>query len=596
MVLSDFEREVIAEVSKDRCWRHVEWFANVGEKLSGTPSNDRAVDYVLNELHGYGVEAAAPEFQAWLSFPKMSDAEMRVLEPERRAISCIPFAQMRSTGDEGVEGELIYVDGGGLDGYKGKNVRNKIALAEFSKPPARPWKNYVAGILNGAAGLIIISYQGQQRVLNRGTVKSVWGNPTPESIEDIGRIPVVNIAHEDGIYLKGLLGKGPVRVWIRARDTREWSRTRQPMASVTGKERQFVLLGSHMDAWAAGSCNAVGCASTLEIARVLKGFQGHLRRGVELLWFQGHETGIMDGSSWYVDNFWDDLHRNCVAYFNNDTPCMINTTLYTARGDPVLQEFLESTVSDLAEEEGVPFKASKARYLPNKTGDQSFYGLGIPSGFVQTTHPPELEGKNPPGGWWYHSEYDTIDKCDPETTHMATKAQILVLLRLCTMPVLPFKVTPLADWTLVALNDLKAKAGESIDLVPLIGAAEEFKAEASRLDESIMRLNEFCREENKAKLDEIQSVNEGLMKICRILNPVNLTLHGKYGQDHYGAEYIKPIPLLQEVSELVALNPDASAYKALGTKLVRARNEVSDALRDATWFTRNTSKIISGIK
>jgi hypothetical protein len=165
------------------------------------------------------------------------------------------------------------------------------------------------------------------------------------------------------------------------------------------------------------------------------------------------------------------------------------------------------------------------------------------------------------------------------------------------MPVLPFKVTPLADWTLVALKDLKGKAGESIDLVPLIGAAEEFKAEASRLDESIMRLNEFCREENEAKLnDEIQPVNEGLMKICRILNPVNLTLHGKYGQDYYGAEYIKPIPLLQEVSDLAALNPDARDYKTLRTKLVRARNEVSDALRDATWFTRNTSKIISGIK
>ena len=598
MVLSDFEREVIAEVSKDRCWKHVEWFASVGEKLSGTPSNERSVDYILQELSAYGVETTAPEFQAWLSFPKMSDAEMIVLEPERKAINCIPFAQIRSSGDEGVEGELIYVGGGGIDDYKGKNAHNKIALAEFSKPPARPWKNYVAGVLNGAAGLIIISYPGPRKVLNRGTVKSVWGNPTPETFEDIGRIPAVNVANEDGLHLKDLLKQGSVRVWIKAKDTREWARTRQPMATVRGDEKQFVLLGSHMDAWAAAaSCNAVGCASTLEIARVLKVFQANLRRGIELLWFQGHETGIMDGSSWYIDNFWDNLHGNCVAYFNNDTPCMINTTLYTARGNPIFHDFLESTVRDLAEAEDVPFKVSKTRYMPNKTGDQSFYGLGIPSGFIQTTYPPELEGKNPPGGWWYHSEFDTIDKCDPETTYMATKAQILVLLRLCMLPVLPFKVEPLANWTLEALKDLELKASKSIDLSSLIEASKEFKVEALRLDKSIERLNELCSEPNKAKLnDEIQSVNEGLMKICRLLNPINLTLHGKYGQDYYGAEYIKPIPILQEAIELAILNPDSSGYKALKTKLIRARNEVFDALQDSIWFTKNTSKIIKGIK
>jgi Zn-dependent M28 family amino/carboxypeptidase len=46
--------------------------------------------------------------------------------------------------------------------------------------------------------------------------------------------------------------------------------------------REFVLLGSYMDAWGgAASCNAVGVASTLEAARVLSSHLPDLRRGVE---------------------------------------------------------------------------------------------------------------------------------------------------------------------------------------------------------------------------------------------------------------------------------------------------------------------------
>jgi Iap family predicted aminopeptidase len=590
MVLTVFEREALAEVSKERCWEHVEWFAGIGEKLSGTPANERTVDYVLDRLKGYGVKASAPAFQAWLDFPNPSEAELRVLSPEIQVVKAMPLAQAAPTPPEGVEGELVYVGGGGLLDYEGVDARCKVVLAEFSKPPARPWKNYVAGILKGAVGMIVISYTGPTMVYNWGTVKSVWGNPTPDDIDEIGRIPALLISAEDGQQLKGLLGKEAVRVRMKAGSRRGWAMTRQPMVTISGREPGFVLLGSHLDAWrGAASCNAVGCASTLESARVLSRLQSSLRRGVELLWFQGHETGIMTGSTWYVDNHWDRLHTGCVAYLNNDTPSMIGTTIYSAEADPVLQQFVWSTVAELAEEEGAPIREPPTKYLPNKTGDQSFYGVGVPSVRVITVHQPEE--RVPPGGWWYHSDQDTIDKCDPDTLYMANKAQILVILRLCTLPVLPYRVQATADWTLDTLKQLRASAGGALDLTGLVGKAEVFKDAASSLDGATALLSERCRDSKEAERLEkdVRLTNESLLRICRVLNPVNYTLHGKYGQDHYGAEYIKPIPLLQPISELVALDPDTSEYKALKTKLVRARNIVSDALEEVTWVARFTS-------
>jgi Iap family predicted aminopeptidase len=580
MVLTDFEREILGEISKERLWKDVMWFADKGEKLSGTQVNEKSVDYILESLQAYQVPANAPVFQAWLGFPKLFEAELKVLEPVQRALDCLTLAQCASAT---VEGELVYVGGGGEEEYKNVNARNKIVLVDFSLPPARPWKNYVAGVLKGAVGQVVISHKGPKRAINRGTVKSVWGNPLPENINDIGRIPVVNITREDGEYLIKLLEKGPVRIRLKAEGQRGFYRTRQPMAKVEGKVKHFVLLGSHMDAWgAAATCNALGCASTLEAARIMKKNQSKLRRGLEMLWFQGHETGIMTGSTWYLDTFWDNLNKNCVAYLNNDTTNMIHSNIYTVDGDPVIRDFLISTVRELAEEEGAAFKEPNSKYRAYKYGDQSFLGIGIPSVRVQTTFTSEgREIVGPGGGWWYHSEYDTLDKCDPETMYMVEKAQTLVIIRLCTLPVLPYRVERLVDWTLDALKELEEIAGDTFSLSDLIDKAAILKQNAYVLDEATVKLAERCEKTSKSLDGEVIHVNNCIMKLSRIMNPINYTLRGKYDQDYYGAEYVKPIPILRPVFELVNLNPDDIEYKTLRTKLVRARNKVSDSIDEA---------------
>ena len=570
----------MSDISKDRFWKDVEWFADKGEKLSSTPVNEKSVDYILETLNDYSVDHRAQEFQAWLGYPDTFNAEVKIREPEEKALNCIALAQCASAK---VEGELIYVSGGGVKDYDQVNVRNKIVLVDFSKPPARPWKNYVAGVLKGAVGQIVISHPSPSRVLNRGTVKSVWGNPIPENIADIGRIPVVNVSREDGEYLIGLLEKGPVRIEMRSEGKRGFFKTRQPMANIRGVESAFVLLGSHMDAWgAAATCNALGCASTLEATRIMKKHQPKLRRGLEFLWFQGHETGIMPGSTWYVDNHWDRLNLNCVAYLNNDTTNMIHSTMYTTDGDPVLRDFLISTARELAEYEGATFKEPSPKYIPYKYGDQSFFGIGIPSARVMTTFTPEGRKKvGPGGGWWYHSEYDTLDKCDPETMYMAEKAQTLVLLRLCTLPILPYKIERLADWTLGSLKELDSVSTGNLDLGGLLDILSIFKEKAFSLDEATERLTEKVDAGDKGLENVVDVLNWCMMKVSRILNPVNYTYRGRYDQDYYGAEYVKPIPILNPVTELVSYNPDQVEYKTLKTKLIRARNKVLDSLKEA---------------
>jgi hypothetical protein len=340
----------------------------------------------------------------------------------------------------------------------------------------------------------------------------------------------------------------------------------------------------------AASCNAVGVASTLEAARILANHLPDLRRGIEFAWFQGHETGIMTGSTWYVDTYWDQLRNGCVAYLNNDTPSMAGTTVYRVDCDPLLRDFVVDTVRELAEEDRVAFKPVK-RYTPNKTGDQSFLGLGIPSVRVITTFPEEIEKITLPGGWWYHSNMDTIDKVDPETLHMANRAQMLVILRLCTLPVLPYRVASAATWMVESLSELMQRSGKALDLTELFERVGSLAESALSLDEATTSLSERVNTGEGIDPNKMRLVDEGLVAVSRILNPVCYTLHGRYEQDHYGAEYIKSIPALQPVADLAVLNPDTSSYKALRTKLVRARNMVSDALFEASRVVIHTTKI-----
>lgn len=56
----------------------------------------------------------------------------------------------------------------------------------------------------------------------------------------------------------------------------------------------------------------------MELARVLNANRDKLSRDVRFLFWQGHEGGQMEGSTWYCDNLWDDLNKHCVMYVNID--------------------------------------------------------------------------------------------------------------------------------------------------------------------------------------------------------------------------------------------------------------------------------------
>jgi hypothetical protein len=73
--------------------------------------------------------------------------------------------------------------------------------------------------------------------------------------------------------------------------------------------------------------------------------------------------------------------------------------------------------------------------------------------------------------------------------------------------------------------------------------------------------------------------NELRMRLCRLLIPVNYTRLGPF--EHDLALSTKPVPGLSDAGRLAALDAGSDDHHFLRTKLVRERNRVEHALREA---------------
>lgn len=567
--------KIIEELSVERVYEHMRKLTEIGpERLSGTEEEKKASHYIKECFDSYGIPMDIHELDAYVSFP--GESELVLLEPEKRVIQSQTFAQVRSTPPEGIEGDLVYVGFGGMDAYENLDVQGKITLAELSYSPPRPEKVRLA-TEHGSIGQVQMNWGlPEHDTLPKGTVKAIWGNPTPETFSKMPQIPVIGIKRKDGEWLIERMKSHKIRVRLKADAENRWGKILEPIGRIQGQEEpeKFVIIGGHYDAWGAGiTCNATGNASILELARVFSKNRKSLRRSLLFAFWPGHETGIMEGSSWFADTFWDDLHENGILYLNIDSTGLRDADRFIATVSPEAYRFHEELVRGLLNYETV----EKRRLA--RTGDQSFFGIGIPSIYGRHYHSQEDIEKwhGATLGWWYHSQEDTLDKIDRELLLEGLKMHACYAYELATRPRLPFEFINVAEVILERLHTLK-ECGVDFDLSSLIDTATQLKHRARELDRRGSQLEKAAH----GISEELRCFNATLMRLSRILTSVLGTVTGRWSQDTYGLTALRtPVPGLFPLEHMAKLNAGDDEYKLLWTQGLRERNRCMDALKEA---------------
>lgn len=465
---STLERELLSKVSRERLWEYVSTVAK-DERMSGSAEEREAMDYIAATLRAFDIAVEEYEHDGYVSKPVR--ARLELLEPERREVECITHAFATS---DILEGEVVDVGRGDAAGYEGHDVAGKIVLVEGLASP----EPVVTAERHGARGAIFIN----DRNLHQMIVTPIWGTPTPDTIPRLPKIAAVSIRLPDGDDLRSQLARGAVRVRMETEVATYWARLPVVAGTVLGGQDpdHFVMLAGHVDSWFFGAVdNAAANATTLECMRVLAAHREQLRRGFRVVVWSGHSHGRYAGSTWYADTFWEELYDRCVAYVNVDSTGATQATLYEEiLAMPETATLAKDVIGDLTGQTADVNRVGRA-------GDQSFWGIGIPSVFMSLSRVPAetapelsrtmgaLTGRKKSGqAWFWHTEHDTLDKIDLDVLELDTKIYLATILRLTNSEVLPFDFVATVDELLGALEGYHAVSEDGVDLESLIARAE----------------------------------------------------------------------------------------------------------------------------
>ena len=144
-----------------------------------------------------------------------------------------------------------------------------------------------------------------------------------------------------------------------------------------------------------------------------------------------------------------------------------------------------------------------------------------------------------------------------------------VLWRLLTDRIVPLDYAEHAAYLRAELDALQEAAGAKFDLGILIERARELEQLAGALNRKIA----------SAKDSEVPRLALALKEVSRALVPVDYTECDRFGQDPALPQGI--YPCLQPVRRFADLAPDSPEALFLDVGMMRARNRVALALREA---------------
>lgn len=453
------ESELRDRVDTEELERHVDAFDGL-ERISGTDDEWEASEYVVEQMEAYGCEAELLEFEGYISIPE--DARVDVSAPTREtfeeAITCSFGA---STSPSGVSGEVVRVDDVTESAVKRANLEGKIAFTT-GLPTPEP-----IGLLEDAGAEAVIYQSVNPDQLHEMIVTPVWGTPGLGEEEELPAVPIAQITHEAGDWLREWCEAGPVEATVTTEVTTELTTLPCPVGRIEGTESdRYMVVGNHVDSWYEGiTDNATAMAATLEVARIFA--KNPPARGLVFGFWPAHSTGRYAGSAWWADQEWLDLRDNGVAYYHLDL-----NGLNGADGlwHQEMAELGEEHVDVLETAGNLPLlETGEAGFLgsdrPARNSDQSFWGAGLTSLLSGARMEAGDEGGPIGGGWWWHTPEDTRDKVDLDVLAEETEIAVTLVSRICDSPVLPHDFRATVTDIREQVTEVESNSGRSFDAV-----------------------------------------------------------------------------------------------------------------------------------
>jgi carboxypeptidase Q len=207
------------------------------------------------------------------------------------------------------------------------------------------------------------------------------------------------------------------------------------------RKDEVIMIGAHLDSWHAGTGatdNAAGCATMIEVMRIVKALNLKLDRTVRIGLWSGEEQGIFGSKAYVKEHFGDpetmkltEAHAKFSGYFNLDNGSGKIRGVYLQNNDamrPIFEQWLS------------PFRDQGVTTVSIRntggTDHLSFDAVGLP-GFQFIQDPLEYDSIT------HHSNMDTLDHAQPADLMQAAAVIATVVYQAANRPdLLPRKALP----------------------------------------------------------------------------------------------------------------------------------------------------------
>lgn len=561
--MNEIEKKIVDQFDVAKAWSHVR---HLVEKLpgryTGSDQERQSAEFIAARLREIGIEPQIQPVDSWLGVP--DGATMRIEAPEPIDIPCAP-----DTGrGQLISGEFIVIETPEEARQLAGKLSGKIVVIPYSYSyPITPEE----ARKQGAAGMIYGNWGPSDVDILRVTAPQTWtywGLPDPDAfrIGEQEAIPQAHIGRRSYERVRDLCRKGKVTGSFSANIRSFWGKSHQIIADVgpdhLGDDADFMIMAAHHDSWNPGaSDDGGGVAVLLEAARVLHGARQSLKRKVRFMFVSGHENGAYATSTWYLDNHWQALREHAICFSFTDNPGFANAPEFKIEANEELMDFALACARDVVGDEP---KINVHR--ANKTADRGFFGVGVPGIYTRGAF-TQAQADAWGGaflGYWNHSNHDTLDKIDPVNLERNARIRLLEAVRLCSAEILPYDFRRTVAGMRERLEGWQADG--RYDVSGTLALARKL---AEHLDAFY----------GSANTRDAGRTNETLKALARELSWINYTYQGRYGQDIFGVDLKKPLPIMNSIDELAHHAAGSPMDLMLRARIRRDQNKVEDALR-----------------
>lgn len=478
--------EAAEQINLENMWKDLEAFSLL-ERYTGSEAGEKAVDLICSRMQEYGIDFVREKYDIFRSLPLGGSLKIDTSKGETFTFPLTPYVYSANCTD--LEAPIVFDEAGRQKGGAlmlfdtGKNVSTqKNEARRFSNMEGKIVftleASYDFAMKAKHAGAVAIVTSYALDMVHHGSLGSVWGNPDVDDLVNMYPwLPYGELAKSDSDKLVALMDAGEVlRAVMNIQQDNDIVTASEPIATIHGQSDKFVLVSGHYDSWYEGMTdNAAANISMVEMARILKKYEGKLRRSVKFAWWCGHSDARYAGSTCYSDHHYMELQENCVAHLNMDI---------TGFGDLEHVSFLTSLFEN--DEFNMEILREYNKDEPEapkpmtRFADQTFWASRVPFTVMPKFGVYHFGTMDIP---FWHTPEDTFDKLNKPSVMRDASCMLKLASYYIEAEQLPADFTKFLNFMEQELHEIEDNTEPEFDLSPVWPCLKRVKETAVRLEQ-----------------------------------------------------------------------------------------------------------------